>query len=155
MFAVIGDVVAGKSTSLRYTFSRPPKKQYNVLCQVPPILTKRDCGQNPRLFLKEEKGFGKVHKGREAEGNLILFFACSWHKILLILQVFSSTIYTNSYTPSKSSSFKYRYRQLMSFRIIILVTILIQIFRSDIYFSIFPRDSPKLDLEFPEDIIVL
>ena len=28
-----------------------------------------DCGQNPRLFLKEEKGFGKVHKGREAEGN--------------------------------------------------------------------------------------
>lgn len=31
--------------------------------------SQRDCGQNPRLFLKEEKGFGKVHKGREAEGN--------------------------------------------------------------------------------------
>ena len=28
-----------------------------------------DCGQNPRLFLKEEKGFGKVHKGRVREGN--------------------------------------------------------------------------------------
>ena len=38
-------------------------------CWRPPILTQRDCGQNPRLFLKEEKGFGKVHKGREAEGN--------------------------------------------------------------------------------------
>ena len=32
-------------------------------------LTRRDCGQNPRLFLKEEKGFGKVHKGRVREGN--------------------------------------------------------------------------------------
>ena len=29
----------------------------------------KDCGQNPRLFLKEEKGFGKVHQGREAEGS--------------------------------------------------------------------------------------
>ena len=29
----------------------------------------RGCGQNPRLFLKEEKGFGKVHKGRVREGN--------------------------------------------------------------------------------------
>ena len=31
MFAVIGDVGAGKSTALRYTFSRLPKKQYSVL----------------------------------------------------------------------------------------------------------------------------
>ena len=31
--------------------------------------TPRDCGQNPRLFLKEEKDFGKVQKGRETEGN--------------------------------------------------------------------------------------
>ena len=31
--------------------------------------TPRDCGQNPRLFLKEEKGFGKVHKGRVREDN--------------------------------------------------------------------------------------
>lgn len=31
IFAVIGDVGAGKSTALRYTFSRLPKKQYHVL----------------------------------------------------------------------------------------------------------------------------
>ena len=31
------------------------------------LYAERDCGQNPRLFLKEEKDFGKVHKGRETE----------------------------------------------------------------------------------------
>ena len=43
---------------------------YSVFCTPGRFkVTTGDCGQNPRLFLKEEKGFGKVHKGREAEGN--------------------------------------------------------------------------------------
>ena len=42
---------------------------FSLSCWRPLILTKRECGQNPRLFLKEEKGFGKVHQGREVEGN--------------------------------------------------------------------------------------
>ena len=41
-------------------------------CQRRSKSTIRECGQNPRLFLKEEKDFGKVHQGREAEGNRFL-----------------------------------------------------------------------------------
>ena len=50
---------------------RPSKiHQYvSKCCQSQLKRYKRDCGQNPRLFLKEEKGFGKVHKGRVREGN--------------------------------------------------------------------------------------